>query len=87
MINIPNYGILQNKFNENHINYVETQIKEPIKENSQNAKVKKYDKWYSMEDELNTLSNQGMMRKQNIEPSQNMYTDLMMGVNHRNINR
>lgn len=87
MINIPNYGYLDKYFSANDLRYVETFLSEPISTNAQKARLSGETSWLDLEVQLNELSAVGWSRKQFLEPSQNMYTDLMMGVNHRNITR
>ena len=87
MINIPNYGqILQNDFSRK-IEIIETLNPEPFDKNAQKAKLSSWENWIDLKEDLDILERLGKEIKSQIEPSQNMYTDLMMGINHRNINR
>ena len=87
MINIPNYGqVLQNDFSR-QIEIIETLNPEPFDNNAQKAKLSSWENWIDLNEDLDILENLGKEIKSQIEPSQNMYTDLMMGINHRNIYR
>ncbi len=87
MIDIPNYGPVLLNDSSRKLEIIETLIPEPFSSNEQKAKLSSWNNWIDLKDDLNGLEDLGKEIKSKIEPSQNMYTDLMMGINHRNINR
>jgi len=86
MLGVPNYGeFAANSSTRGDLQIIETSRPEPISDDDQMARLLGDSNWIDLKNELGELSRKGRNKKRLLDAREIMYTDLMTGINFRNI--